>query len=132
MLATASLFVVLLHNGVAEAQARATTFTALVACAMGLIVANRSLSGHLWTALRRPNPSLWRTLAATTAMLGLVLLVPGLRKLFHFAALTPSLLGLAGAVALAVLLLLEAAQPLRKRWLEAAAPANAPVKPQTR
>jgi Ca2+-transporting ATPase len=121
LLGVAALFVVLLHNGVAEAQARATAFTALVACAMALIVANRSLSGRLWTALSRPNPALWRMVAATTALLGLVLLVPGLRKLFHFAALSPALLGLALSVAGGVWLLLELAQPLRKRWLQAGA-----------
>jgi P-type Ca2+ transporter type 2C len=118
LLATAVLFVGLLHQGVAEAQARATTFTALVACSVALIVANRSLSGHLWAALRRPNPALWRMVAATAALLALVLLVPWLRASFHFAALSPSLLGLALAVATAVLLVLEMAQPLRKRWLE--------------
>jgi Ca2+-transporting ATPase len=124
LLAVAALFMLLLHNGVAEALARATTFTALVASSVALIVANRSLSAHLWTALRRPNPALWRMVAATAALLGLALLVPGLRKLFHFAALTPSLAGVALAVALAVLLLLELAQPLRKRWLDAAVAAQ--------
>jgi Ca2+-transporting ATPase len=124
LLTVAALFMLLLHNGVAEALARATTFTALVASSVALIVANRSLSAHLWTALRRPNPALWRMVAATAALLGLALLVPGLRKLFHFAALTPSLAGVALAVALAVLLLLELAQPLRKRWLDAAVAAQ--------
>jgi len=123
LLATAGLLGWLLDQGVAEAQARATTFTALVACSVGLIVANRSLSGHLWAVLRRPNPALWRVVAATAALLALVLWVPWLRTLFHFEALTPGLLGLALAVALVVWLVLEAAQPLRKRWLEAPVPA---------
>jgi Ca2+-transporting ATPase len=121
LLAVLTLFVVLLHNGAAEAQARAATFTALVACAVALIVANRSMSGHLWAALRRPNPALWRVVAATTALMGLALLVPGLRTLFHFAALTPALAGMALAMATAVLLVLEWAQPLRKRLLDTVA-----------
>ena len=125
LVAVATLFVVLLHQGVAEAQARATTFTSLVACSVALIVANRSLSGHLWTVLSRPNPALWRMVAATATMMALVLLVPWLRTLFHFAAITPVLLGVALSVAVAVLVLLELAQPLRKRWLGRAVLATA-------
>jgi Ca2+-transporting ATPase len=121
LLAMAALFVGLLHNSVAEAQARATTFTALVACSVALIVANRSMSAHLWTTLRRPNPALWRMVAATAALLTAVVWVPWLRVLFHFETPTPALLGLALAVALGVLFVLEMAQPLRKRWLDTAA-----------
>ncbi len=121
LLATAALFVGLLANDVAEAQARAATFTALVACSVALIVANRSMSAHLWTTLRRPNPALWRMVAATAALLTAVVWVPWLRVLFHFETPTPALLGLALAVALGVLFVLEMAQPLRKRWLDTAA-----------
>jgi Ca2+-transporting ATPase len=115
--AVTALFVVLLEQGVPEAQARATTFTALVACSLALILANRTLSGHLWVALRRPNPALWRMVSATVAMMAVVLLVPGVRTLFHFEALTPSLLGWALGMALGVLLVLELVQPWRKHWL---------------
>jgi Ca2+-transporting ATPase len=107
------LFVGLLQAAVPEAEARAATFTALVACSVALIVANRSLTGgHLLRTLRRPNPALWRVVAATAALLAAVLWVAPLRGLFHFALPAPGLLAAALGLGLGVLLVLEAG-----KWL---------------
>ncbi len=122
LLATTALFMGLLDQGVSDGQARATTFTALVACSVALIGANRSLSRHTWAAILRPNRALWRTLAVTAVLLTAVLSVPDLRVLFRFSALTPALLALALGVAFAVFAALAACQPLRSRWMSAARP----------
>ena len=98
-----------------EAVARAATFTALVLCSLALAIANRSFSGNLVVALRRPNPALWRVALATTVLLAGVLVFAPLRNLFRFAPLSPGLLGAALGLALAVLLLLEGLKFARKR-----------------
>ena len=117
--ASAAVFVGLLAAGWPEAQARAATFTALVCCNVALILCNRSWSADVLSAMRRPNASLWRVLAATAVLLAAVLLIAPLRRLFHFGALTPGLLALAVGLSLAVLLVLEAT----RRW-------RAPRQPQ--
>jgi Ca2+-transporting ATPase len=115
LLAVGLFFVALLHSGVAEAAARGATFSALVGCSVALILVNRSLSGRLWSSLLRPNPALWRVLAATAALLTAVLLIAPLRALFRFAAPTPGLMGAAGALVLLVLLALQALLWLLRR-----------------
>ena len=107
LLAVGLFFVALLHSGVAEAAARGATFTALVGCSVVLILVNRSLSGPLWSSLLRPNPALWRVLAATAALLTAVLLIAPLRLLFRFAAPTAGLMAASGMLVLAVLLALQ-------------------------
>ena len=104
----------LLRPALGEAQARAAAFVALVACNVALILANRVLHGSLRASLARPNPMLWRMLAATGALLALVLGVPALRALFGFALPPAGALAGAGALALAVLVLLSAARRPRR------------------
>ena len=116
LLAVGLFFVALLQSGVAEAAARGATFTALVGCSVALILVNRSLSGRLWSSLLRPNPALWRVLAATAALLAAVLLITPLRVLFRFAAPTAGPMAAAGALVLAVLAVLMALQ--RLLWLQ--------------
>jgi len=110
--AVGGFFLAMLDAQVAEAQARAAAFTALVAGNVALIVANRAFSGSLWAALRRPNPMLRRMLAATAALLAAVLLIAPLRALFRFEALSPGLLAAALGIGLGLLLCLEAAKRL--------------------
>src|SRR5690606_34959549 len=52
----AGLFLLALHGGAADNQARALAFVALVVSIVGLILVNRSFSASLITAFRRPNP----------------------------------------------------------------------------
>jgi Ca2+-transporting ATPase len=115
LLATGGFFVIALRAGVAEAAARAATFVALVLCSVALIIVNRAFSGHLWAALRQPNPALWRVVAATLALLAAALLVAPLRDLFRFTLPGADLLLAAAGLALAVLLTLEALQRLQRR-----------------
>ena len=54
----AGIFLVALHRGMPEAEARALTFFALVLCIVGLIFVNRSFSASIVTAFRRRNVAL--------------------------------------------------------------------------
>ncbi len=110
LLGVGGLFLGLLKAGAPEAEARAAAFTALVLCNLALIIVNRSLAGSLLDALRRPNPWLWRIVAATVALLAAALWVGPLRELFRFAAVTGAELLASGALALAVLLVLTVAK----------------------
>lgn len=116
LLAVGGLFVGLLQASVPEALARAASFTALVFCSLALIIANRSFSDGLMLALRRPNPALWRVVAGALALLGVVLYIAPLRKLFRFDPLTPDLLGVALALGIAVLLVIAGVKQLQGRY----------------
>jgi len=70
------------RRGLSEPQARAGGFISLIAVNILLIVNNRSLHGHVMSGLLRPNPALWRMLALTVGLLGVVLFVPALSGLF--------------------------------------------------
>ena len=112
LLLVGAFFWACLLAAVPEAQARAATFAALVLSSLALILVNRALSGARGLVLLAPNPTLWRIIGASGALLALVLWVAPLRRLFRFDALPPLLLAAALAVALGVLLSL-----LALRWL---------------
>ncbi len=80
----AAAYAWLLHQGVGETMARAGGFLSLVAANVVLILSNRSFGGHILAAAFKPNPALWRMLALTAGLLGLVFSVPALRALFKF------------------------------------------------
>ena len=101
--AVAAFFVALQFAQVGDAAARAATFTALVACNVALIVANRSAGGSVRDAFARGNPALVRMLLATGALLAGALFVAPLRTLFAFDAVAPAWLGAALGLGVAVL-----------------------------
>ena len=73
-----------------ESEARALSFTTLIVANLGLILTNRSWTRTIWSMLKTPNRALWWVLGGATLFLGLVLYVPFLRNLFHFAKLHPA------------------------------------------
>ena len=89
------LAVVLLVFGVAwlrgqgADEARALSYTTLIIANLGLILTNRSRTRTILATLRMPNAALWWVLGAASIFLTLVLSVPFLRGLFHFATLHP-------------------------------------------
>jgi len=105
----------LMHLEVPQAAARGAGFTALVVSNFGLIAANRSFQPALAGAWARPNPAFWRILAATAALLGLALLVPPVRELFHFGPASPALIASAIGVGLGVFVVLELLKPWTSR-----------------
>ena len=70
-----------------EDEARALAFTTLVVANLGLILTNRSWSRTVIGTLRSRNRALWLVFGGALTFLGLVLYVPFLRGMFHFAAL---------------------------------------------
>lgn len=81
------LYAVALHRGQPANDARAITFTALIVANLGLIFTNRSWSEASWRKRLFHNPSLWWVTLGSAGFLALVLMVPGLRTLFHFSKL---------------------------------------------
>jgi P-type Ca2+ transporter type 2C len=104
----AAIFVVALQQAMPAEDARALTFTALVATNAGLVLVNRSSSASVWAALRQPNPVLWWMLGTISAILAGVLLVPPARRLFGFGSLHGDDLAIALLAGGSVLVLLEA------------------------
>lgn len=103
----ASLFALALRQGLQEADARALTFTTLVAANLGFVLVNRSKGASLWAAFRRRNPAVWSATASTVAMLTLAVAAPSARELFHFGPLHPDDIAVARGCGVAILLLLE-------------------------
>lgn len=83
------LFVIALHQGLPEEDARALTFAALVATNLGLVLVNRSQSASLRAAFRRRNAALWWVGGAAAAVLTALVAFPPARALFHFGPLHP-------------------------------------------
>jgi P-type Ca2+ transporter type 2C len=71
--------------GHSENAARGLTFTALVVANLALILTNRSWLRTIPAMLKEPNSALWWVVGGATVFLVLVLCMPWLRDLFHFA-----------------------------------------------
>ncbi len=84
-----AIMAIMLWQGKGEAEVRAMTFTSLIIGNLALIFTNRSWSRTIPETLREPNTALWWITAGALGLLGMVLHVPVLRELFHFAALHP-------------------------------------------
>jgi Ca2+-transporting ATPase len=84
---TLSVYALILSLGLGEGEARMLTFTTLVIGNLGMIFANRSHTRSILQTLRIPNPALWWVTGGALGFLILVLAVPFLRNLFHFAPL---------------------------------------------
>jgi len=83
------VFLISLYRGQDVLEARALTFTTLVAANLSLILTNRSWSRTIWATLRSANIALGWVFGGTLVLLLLVLYVPFLRELFHFTFLHP-------------------------------------------
>ena len=70
-----------------ENNARGLTFAALVVANLGLILTNRSWSRTILAMMKEPNSVLWWVIGGATVFLALVIYMPVLRDLFHFAPL---------------------------------------------
>jgi Ca2+-transporting ATPase len=82
-----AVFAVSLYRGQGEEQARALTYTTLIAANLGLILANRSWSRTILQTMSTPNPALWWVVGGALLFLAMVMYVPFLRELFGFAYL---------------------------------------------
>jgi Ca2+-transporting ATPase len=82
-----AVFAVSLYRGQVEAEARALTYTTLIAANLGLILANRSWSRTILETMSTPNPALWWVVGGALVFLAMAIYVPFLRELFNFAYL---------------------------------------------
>ncbi len=92
LLIVLAVFRISLRRGQDEFVARALAFTTLIIANLGLILTNRSWSRTTTATLSSPNAALWWIVGGALLFLGLVLYVPVLRQMFHFA--TPRLIDL--------------------------------------
>ncbi len=76
------------YFGYAGTTTRAFSFATMVLANLGLIFANRSWSRSVFKNIFTPNPALRWILSGALVFLGLVLYVPFLQNIFHFAALS--------------------------------------------
>ena len=87
--------------------ARALAFLTLVVCNLGIILSNRSLSHSGFSMLRAKNAAFKWVVTGTVTVLGLILTVPFLKKLFQFGSVSWSDLFLALAGAFVTILLMD-------------------------
>jgi Ca2+-transporting ATPase len=99
-----------------EPQARALAFAALVLGNLALILSNRAGPRGLLASLRVPNRLLWGVSLMTLGLLALALYLPPFTAVLHMRPLTPALLGVALAAALACLLWFELLRALYRRY----------------
>ena len=112
-------YIIALANEMPERDARATTFVALVAANIGLILINRSFHRRsLYAMIVRNNRVLWRVLSVVVVILTAVLGWRPLRELFLFGTPNASTFAVAAGVGLGVLIALNTAKawaPLARR-----------------
>lgn len=98
-------------------DAIAISFATLVLSNILLMFANRSWTETFVATLARPNPALWWISGGTFVGLGIVLYIPLLRKLFHFAVLHPVDIGFCLLAATIPALLMEGVKYFAPRML---------------
>jgi Ca2+-transporting ATPase len=74
-----------LDIGQSQAEARTLSFITLIVSNLCLILTNRSWNRNIISTFRVPNPALLWVIVGALGFLALVILVPWLRTLFHFA-----------------------------------------------
>lgn len=95
------------RNDHSDEAARALAFLTLVVCNLGIILSNRSLSRSGFSMLRVKNVAFKWVMAGTVTVLGLILTVPFLKRLFRFGTVTWTDLFLALAGAFMTILLMD-------------------------
>jgi P-type Ca2+ transporter type 2C len=101
--------------GQSVAEARALAFMTLIVSNLCLILTNRSWTLSILRSLAVPNRALLWVAAGATAFLGLVVYVPVLRELFHFAPVHAVDIGMALAAGLLSIAWFEVVKAVRGR-----------------
>ena len=83
-----SVFVLALHLKKGELEARTLAFTTLVFSNIMLIITNLSYSQSFFKIIRKKNNALWVVISVALVALVMILYVPFLRNIFHFAVLS--------------------------------------------
>jgi Ca2+-transporting ATPase len=109
-------FLFAFYMGMPEDEARALSFSTMVFANIALIITNLSRSQNFMSILGKKNKSLWMIIVGALGALMLILQLPVLRSLFHFAALSAEGLIIAILGGVASLLWFEALKFLRNNW----------------
>ncbi len=117
--AVIAVYAAALALGESVAQARTLSFVTLIVSNLCLILTNRSWQRSLFTSFAVRNPALLWVIGGALAFLALVVYVPALQRLFHFAFMQPLDLALAGAAGLFSILWFEVMKLVRRRRLRA-------------
>lgn len=80
----AAVFIIGQHAGWPEDRTRAIAFTTIVVGNLACIVVNRSPSHNIFALLSIPNPTQWWVLGGACVALAAILILSGLRSVFHF------------------------------------------------
>ncbi|MBX7184653.1 MAG: cation-translocating P-type ATPase [Vicinamibacteria bacterium] len=112
----AGIYVTALNHGMPAAEVRALTFFSLVLNIVALIFVNRSFSASVVAAVARPNRALLIVLLAVAFMLSITLVWPWATSLLRFGPLHPNDLAASLGAGALLLLGLEAAKPLWRRF----------------
>ena len=113
---TAGVLARAIVGGLPDEDARVLTFVTLVIADLGLILANRAVSGSLLAALRARNIALWLVVGGAVALLALVVATPGLRDLFHFGVLHADDVAVVIVGSVLALLWLDAVRLVQRRF----------------
>ena len=116
LLCVGGFYGLLLQQAVADTQARAAGFVALVVANLALVLVNRARQPRWQAVFSTHNRALLVTVLLTLAMLSLVMGLPPLRTLFGFATPDAPTLLAALTVGAGVLLPLWAWRRLSSRW----------------
>ncbi|MBB3862093.1 Ca2+-transporting ATPase [Novosphingobium hassiacum] len=114
----ATVFMIESWSGMPETELRALIFFALISEIIALILVNRSFSASLGQALGRHNTALRYVVAAVSAVITLILIIPSAQDLLKFGSIAWRDMALAVALGVVLLLLLEACKPLVRRCTE--------------
>jgi P-type Ca2+ transporter type 2C len=113
LVVTLAVYAIALARGTATEEARALTVTTLILANLALIFTNLSWSRSILVTVRAPNAALWWVTGGALALLGLILIVPGVRDLFGFALLHPPDVALCLAAGFVSILWFEGLKVLR-------------------
>jgi P-type Ca2+ transporter type 2C len=100
--------------GETVAHARTLAFITLIVANLCLIITNRSWQRSFIASLAVPNPALFWVVGSAMVFLGLVVYVPGLQRLFHFASVSFFDILIALAAGLVSVVWFEIVKKLRK------------------
>ncbi len=89
LISVLAIFTVTLTRGQGAVEARTIMFATLIVADLGLILINRTWTRTVLESLRVPNAAVWWIIAGALVLLGLVLYVPLLRRVFQFTVLHP-------------------------------------------
>ncbi len=114
----AIVYLVETWTGMPEIELRALMFFALINEIVALILVNRSFSASLAEALARHNAALVYVAVAIVSVTALILFLPQAQTLLKFGSIALSDMALASGMGVMLLLMLEGAKPLVRRFAQ--------------